>query len=103
MLQRIWDLYFTLLAMMTLMTVIHAPLTSDGALSGLKAVYSSVFVKSFNEILLSVALENTDNCWDTENYALSATIFLHDLQPFAPQRSRKKTAPEASPNITCIT
>lgn len=68
LLQRIWDLYLTLLAMMTLMTVIHAPLISDGALSGLKAVYSPVSVKSFSETLLSVWLMFIDRRWDTECY-----------------------------------
>ena len=68
LLQRICDLYLTLLAMMTLMTVIHAPLISDGALSGLKAVYSPVSVKSFSEILLSPWLMFIDRRWDTECY-----------------------------------
>ena len=68
LLQKIWDLYLTLLAMMTLMTVIHAPLISDGALSGLKAVYSPVSVKSFSETLLSVWLMFIDRRWDTECY-----------------------------------
>lgn len=30
--------------------------------------YNPVLVKSFSEIFLSVALENTGNCWDTECY-----------------------------------
>lgn len=51
------------------MTVVHAPLISDGALSGLKAVYSPVSVKSFSEILLSPWLMFIDRRWDTECYA----------------------------------
>lgn len=51
------------------MTVIHAPLISDGALSGLKAVYSPVSVKSFSEILLSPWLMFINRRWDTECYA----------------------------------
>ena len=62
--------------MMTLMTVIHAPLISDGALSGLKAVYSPVSVKSFSEILLSPWLMFIDRRWDTECYLVHSVLIL---------------------------
>ena len=39
-------------------------------MSGVNDTYNPVLVKSFSEIFFSVTLENTGNCWDTENYPL---------------------------------
>ena len=42
-------------------------------MSGVNNTYNPVLVKSFSEIFFSVMLENTGNCWDTENY-LNETV-----------------------------
>lgn len=49
------------------MTITHEPLTADGALSGVKAVYSPVLVKSSSEIFCSFAFKSVRSLWDTED------------------------------------
>lgn len=96
--------------MMTLMTVIHAPLISDGALSGLKAVYSPVSVKSFSEILLSPWLMFIDRRWDTECYCgvryfqLSQLVELRRIRIATfPPNEKANCAEYVAPGFCCIT
>ena len=96
--------------MMTLMTVIHAPLISDGALSGLKAVYSPVSVKSFSEILLSPWLMFIDRRWDTECYCgvryfqLSQLVELRRIRSaIFPPNEKASCAEYVAPGFCCIT
>lgn len=52
----------------------HTPLTADGALSGEKAVYSPVLVKSSSEIFSSFASTSARSLRDTEGYASAISI-----------------------------
>ena len=48
------------------MAVTHEPSTVDGALSGEKATYIPVWVRSFSEIFFSFAFASVRSLWDTE-------------------------------------